>query len=305
MSRRVIDLGLKSGEVTDKDIPIALIYFGRFVVRDWSELFFAAIKCLYLEYPETIQKLCGTDSGKILFLRTNTIDMKRPKRIAPIIFLETDRTPSEILTAIRTVFYAAGVLNIGMKIEVTSPEEDISTDLEKIFSPPLSKSNDLPEKIPAPKIIEKPKMPEFHSGQSISEMLAALDAMPPLSPKHKIPVSTEKSKSGIEAEVFGSLFFNIGGKLYGPFSTEKNRYVALMKCLAENFPKKFLSQAGKHINSLHRLTLAQGRGYMYFEEPVNLPNNFCIDKGFPDKVLFENEQYYLKVCGLNFSDVIF
>ena len=104
--------------------------------------------------------------------------------------------------------------------------------------------------------------------------------------------------------VYKNLFFILNGKRYGPFANEKYRYVALMRCLAEFFPDEMLRQAGRHINSKHRLTLMRGQSYIYFREPVMLPNDLFTDKGFPDIVLMENEKYYLEKCGLTFESVM-
>ncbi|PUU99515.1 hypothetical protein DCD76_18460, partial [Acinetobacter baumannii] len=88
---RILDLAAKSLEIKENEIPAALLYFGeRVPVRDWQELFFIAVKCLYAEYPDTINGLCSTDPTRTLFLRTNTIDMVKPKKIATIIYLETN-----------------------------------------------------------------------------------------------------------------------------------------------------------------------------------------------------------------------
>ncbi|WP_146179539.1 hypothetical protein, partial [Acinetobacter baumannii] len=84
-------MAAKSLEIKENEIPAALLYFGeRVPVRDWQELFFIAVKCLYAEYPDTINGLCSTDPTRTLFLRTNTIDMVKPKKIATIIYLETN-----------------------------------------------------------------------------------------------------------------------------------------------------------------------------------------------------------------------
>ena len=107
---RILDLAAKSQEIKDTEFPIALIYFEeRTPVHDWQELFFIAVKCLYAEFPDTINSLCSTAPTRTLFLRTNTIDMTRPKKIAPIIYLETNRTPQQILKAIKFIFSRANV----------------------------------------------------------------------------------------------------------------------------------------------------------------------------------------------------
>ena len=294
--RKIIDLGGKTFDLNDDDIPVALIYFGRLSVRSWQELFFAAVKCLYIEYPEAINSLCSKDSSRILFLRTNTIDMERPARIAPIIFLETKRTPRQIIKALRIIFNKAGVFNINMKIEVMSPPKEKIVELEEIFSPPKQENFSPPKK----------EIPVFQRDQSIEEMLAVLDSMPITPRKNSSPPLPGASKNFLpEPAVFGSLFFVIDNKRHGPFSDEKNRYVALMECLAEIYPQQMLQQAGRHINSMHRLTLVQGSSYLYFSEPVELPNGLYMDKGFPDRVIVENEKYFLERCGLKFDSVMF
>lgn len=291
--RRIIDLGSANIELNEDDVPISLFYFGRVEVRDWEDLFFIAVKCLYTEFPDVIDRLCGRDPNKILFLRTNTIDMKRPRRIAPIIFLETARTPPQIIHALRTIFYCAGVVNVNMKIEVTQATTGDLVDLEKMFLP--SVVNREPKKTI--------QTPVFTLDQSIEEMIAALDSMDSKNFSQKKPQPSEE-KDELQVPMFGSLFFLLNGRRYGPFMNEKSRYVELMKCLAEFFPEQMLKQAGRHINSHHRLTLMHGKSYLYFREPVMLPNDLFTDKGFSDKILIENEKYYLEKCGLSFENVM-
>lgn len=307
-NRRIIDLGMKNIELNDDDIPISLIYFGRLAVRDWEDLFFVAVKCLYTEYPDVINRLCSKDPRRILFLRTTTIDMKHPRRIAPIIFLETDRTPKQIIQAILTIFHYAGVVNINMKIEVTQATTGDMIDLEKMFPPEILHKEI--KKIPknnAPAA----KLPNFSLDQSIDEMIAALDSMDSENFSRKQNFYNQQSSQNnfsqnddLQVPIFGSLFFLLFGKRYGPFSNEKTRYVELMRCLAEFFPDEMLKQAGRHINSAHRLTLMHGKSYLYFREPVMLPNDLFTDKGFSDNILIENEKYYLEKCGLSFESVM-
>ena len=293
MPTRTIDLAAKSQEITESEMPAALIYLGeRAPVRDWQELFFIAVKCLYTEFPDTINSLCSTDPTRTLFLRTNTIDMECPKRIAPIIYLETQRTPNQILKAIKIIFNRAGVRNIKMQIEVYKPEIYEPRYIEN-FSPTP------PKKL-------KNQKPVLHLNQTIEEMLAVLDAMEVHSQKNSAVVLPHDEKFGkVEPQVFGNLFFVLEGERHGPFANEKNRYVALMQCLAELYPYQILKEAGHHINSQHRLTLMKGGSYLYFREPVELPNNLFLDKDFPDRVLVENERYFLARCGLHFESVMF
>ena len=273
-NRRIIDLGSKDIELKDDDVPVSLIYFGRLTVRDWEDLFFVAVKCLYTEFPDVINKLCSKDPRRVLFLRTTTIDMKHPRRIAPIIFLETNRTPKEIIQAILTIFHFAGVININMKIEVAPATTGDLIDLEKMFPPEiLKKSSDETFQPSRSKI----SIPNFSLDQSIDEMIAALDAMEP-GKFSKQKTFQDSKKEELDVPVFGSLFFLLNGKRYGPFANEKYRYVELMRCLAELFPDEMLKQAGRHINSKHRLTLMHGKSYLYFREPGMLPNDLFTDK---------------------------
>lgn len=288
---RILDLAAKSQEIKENEIPAALIYFEeRVPVHDWQELFFIAVKCLYAEFPDTINSLCSTDPTRTLFLRTNTIDMVKPKKIASIIYLETNRTPAQIIKAIKLIFNRANVRNVHMRIEVREP---LYPDSNFKFQIPHSTFQ-----------IDKP--PVLHMNQTIEEMLATLDAMEAHVPKKSQVVLPHAANRGrTEPQVFGNLFFVLEGERHGPFANEKNRYVALMQCLAELYPYQILKEAGRHINSEHRLTLMKGSSYLYFREPVELPNNLFLDKDFPDRVLVENERYYLARCGLYFESVMF
>ena len=288
LTGRIIDLAAKSQEIKENEMPAALIYFReRVSVHDWQELFFVAVKCLYAEFPDTINSLCSTDPSRTLFLRTNTIDMVSPKKIAPIIYLETNRTPQQILKAIKLIFSRADVHHPQMRIELYEPLYPIKNSTFQI---------------PTPKLNSKPVL---HLNQTIEEMLAALDAMENYAPKKSSVVLPHAGTYGrVEPQVFGNLFFVLEGTRHGPFANEKNRYVALMQCLAELYPYQILKEAGRHINSEHRLTLMKGSSYLYFREPVELPNNLFLDKDFPDRVLVENERYYLARCGLYFESVM-
>ena len=288
LTGRILDLAAKSQEIKENEMPAALIYFReRVSVHDWQELFFVAVKCLYAEFPDTINSLCSTDPSRTLFLRTNTIDMVSPKKIAPIIYLETNRTPQQILKAIKIIFSCADVHHPQMRIELYEPLYPIKNSTFQI---------------PTPKLNSKPVL---HLNQTIEEMLAALDAMENYAPKKSSVVLPHAGTYGrVEPQVFGNLFFVLEGTRHGPFANEKNRYVALMQCLAELYPYQILKEAGRHINSEHRLTLMKGSSYLYFREPVELPNNLFLDKDFPDRVLVENERYYLARCGLYFESVM-
>ena len=285
---RIIDFYDNTFDLSDNEFPAALIYFGeRVPVQSWQELFFIAVKCLYTEFPDVISGLCSTDSTRNLFLRTNTIDMVSPRKIASIIYLETNRTPKQIVKAIRFILSRADVNNVQMSAE--------------IFSTPYQ----MPTFNPQPQKQRRIQKPVLQLNQTIEEMLAALDAMEVAAPKSNVVLSHASTYGRIEPRVFGNLFFTLEGRRHGPFANEKNRYVALMHRLAELYPSQILKEAGHHINSEHRLTLMKGSSYLYFREPVELPNNLFIDKDFPDRVLVENERHYLSCCGLYFEEVMF
>jgi len=308
---RILDLNAKSQDIKENEMPAALIYFGeRVPVHDWRELFFIAVKCLYAEFPDVINSLCSTDPSRTLFLRTNTIDMVSPQKIASIIYLETNRTPQQILKAIKLIFNRADVRKIQMRVEVYEPL------YPKNFPPPAqiqSPTQNRPQqqRQPQQKSQAQPsrrprnQKPVLHLNQTIEEMLATLDAMETYAPNSKTARPSAESHGRIDTQVFGNLFFVLEGERHGPFDSEKNRYVALMQRLAELYPYQILKEAGHHINSAHRLTLMKGASYLYFREPVELPNNLYIDKDFPDRVLVENERYYLACCGLYFESVMF
>lgn len=286
---RILDLAAKSQEINDTEMPVALIYFDeRVPVRDWQELFFIAVKCLYTEFPDTISGLCSTDPKRTLFLRTNTIDMVSPKKIASIIYLETNRTPQQILKAIKLIFNRANIRNVQMRVEVYEPRYPVKNSSFLISNSSLNSK------------------PVLHLNQTIEEMLATLDEMELYASKKSSVVLPHAAPYGrAEPQVFGNLFFVLEGERHGPFANEKNRYVALMERLAELYPYQILKEAGHHINSMHRLTLMKGASYLYFREPVELPNNLYLDKDFPDRILVENERYYLARCGLYFESVMF
>ncbi|MBR3747507.1 MAG: hypothetical protein IKN27_11175, partial [Selenomonadaceae bacterium] len=266
---RILDLAAKSQEIYENELPAALIYFGeRAPVNDWQELFFVAVKCLYLEFPDTISSLCSTDSTRTLFLRTNTIAMKRPKKIASIIYLETERTPQQIIKAIKFIFNRARVNRINMQIEVYSPPVEqknfyTSPPVEQknfYTSPPVEQKNfytsppveqrnfyTLPavpeENYRVPRRPRNQK-PVLHLNQTIEEMLAALDEMETAPPKKSQVVLPHAAPVGQrEPQIFGNLFFMLEGMRHGPFDNEKNRYVALMQCLAELYPYQILKEA--------------------------------------------------------------
>ena len=136
-----MEINLGRDGIRNTDEVSALIYYGRYPVNSWAELYFAAVKTLYIEYPEVINRLVSKDSTRALYLRTTTINMKKPVRIDTILYLDADRTPLEIVKALREIFRRAGVLNINMSIEIKRK----STVAEEIKIEEVNKNIDSPQ----------------------------------------------------------------------------------------------------------------------------------------------------------------
>ena len=113
-----MEINIARDGIRNTDEVIALIYFGRYEVQTWAELYYAAVKTLYIEYPEVINSLVSKDPNRALYLRTTTIDMNQPVRISTILYLDVDRTPDQIIKALREIFKNAGVVNINMSVEI-------------------------------------------------------------------------------------------------------------------------------------------------------------------------------------------
>ncbi len=132
-----MEINIARDGIRNTDEVSALIYFGRYEVKNWTELFYAAVKTLYIEYPDAINSLVSKDSTRTLYLRTTTIEMKQPVRISTILYLEADRTPEQIVIALREIFKRAGVVNINMSIEIkrktNAPEVAVKKSVKKIL----------------------------------------------------------------------------------------------------------------------------------------------------------------------------
>lgn len=142
-----MEINIARDGIRNTDRVTALIYFGRYEVQSWAELYHAAVKTLYIEYPEVINSLVSKNPERVLYLRTTTIDMKQPARISTILYLDVNRTPEQIVRALREIFRNAGVVNINMSIEITrtnNAPEVIKPESEEIF---------IPVKNPSPTII--------------------------------------------------------------------------------------------------------------------------------------------------------
>ena len=49
-----MEINLGRDGIRNTDEVSALIYYGRYPVNSWAEMYFAAVKTLYIEYPEVI-----------------------------------------------------------------------------------------------------------------------------------------------------------------------------------------------------------------------------------------------------------
>ena len=168
-----MEINLGRDGIRNTDEVSALIYYGRYPVNSWAELYFAAVKTLYIEYPEVINKLVSKDSTRALYLRTTTIDMKKPVRIDTILYLDADRTPLEIVKALREIFRRAGVLNINMSIEIkrksTVAEEIKIEDIKKNIDVPQIETPITPQPIPAHSFVSPSlEVPSFMRSDSES-----------------------------------------------------------------------------------------------------------------------------------------
>ena len=189
--------------------PVALHYYGRFELSDWQELYYAAMKCLYLEFPDIISGLRRTGSKRSLFLRTTTLDMKKPRLLGETLYLETDRSPTKIVYALQTVLEQIGIEDGLMRIEY-----------ERVDDP-------LPDALP--------RTTSFHrevSTKPVSEIERQ---------GNQFPQTRSAEEVSIEPLLFvkqkgKELYFIICGRMQGPFPTERERYIGVMTCLAEAFP---------------------------------------------------------------------
>ena len=138
-----MEINIARGGIRNTDEVTALIYFGRYEVQSWAELYYAAVKTLYIEYPDVIDSLVSKDPSRTLYLRTTTIDMKQPVRISTILYLDVSRTPEQIVKALREIFRSAGVLNINMSIEIrrTNNAPEVIPEISKNVAIPAANPN--------------------------------------------------------------------------------------------------------------------------------------------------------------------
>ncbi len=270
-SRGEIRLEINIGRdgIKNTDEPVALIYYGRYEVNSWSQLFYAAVKALFIEYPEVINRLISKEPNRVLYLRTTTIDMKEPMRISTILYLDVSRTPLEIVSAIREIFARAEVLNINMSIEIRRAEES-----DKIQKKYLTQESQIIQSKQNSTLIAPKLTPNVMSDISkTTPVLTPTKILPPSPPNLEVP-SFMKSQSIRKA-------------------TMKENYIEQMKYLAQMYPKQMKAQIGKFLNH-RRITLAES-GYRYFIEEVEIGAGLSVEINFTDEQLKENLTYYNKL----------
>ena len=272
-----MEINIGRDGIRNTDEASALIYYGRYPVRSWAELFYAAVKTLYIEYPEVINSLVSKDSTKTLYLRTTTIDMKKPARIATILYLDTARTPLEIVKALREIFRRAGVLNINMSIEIrrTSTTLDINNNFKPQFiqspifqTPKFTQINKInsPAQISQSPIIQSPQFNQIK-----------ISNVPPPIPKPSLEVpSFMKNNSDSIRKV-----------------SIKEMYIESMKNLVRKYPDIMKKEAGKFFNK-RRVTLAES-SYRYFIDAVEIGEGLSIETLYNEEDLKKNLEYYLKL----------
>ena len=154
-----MEINIARDGIRNTDEVSALIYFGRYEVQTWAELYHAAVKALYIEYPDVINSLVSRNPERALYLRTTTIDMKQPARISTILYLDVSRTPEQIIKALREIFRNAGVININMSIEIKRTNNAptvIEPEVKNFFIPKAVPSNIPPISPKVPPVLEVP-----------------------------------------------------------------------------------------------------------------------------------------------------
>ena len=257
-----MEINIARDGIKDNDNPTALIYYGRYEVNSWEELYFAAVKTLYIEYPEVINSLASKDPTRALYLRTTKIDMEQPARISTILYLDVNRKPTEIVKALREIFRYARVVNINMSIEVKRSYDIQQTkDDEKMESSVIITTTSSTIQTP----IEPP---------SFSSAFTA----------HRLP---ESVISNVSLEV--PSFMKSESEAIRKVSL-REQYIELMKYLVKTYPSQMRKEAGIFLNN-RRVTLAES-GYRYFMEELAIGEGLSIELNFSDNDMRENIQYY-------------
>ena len=262
-----MEINIARDGIKDTDEATALIYYGRYEVNSWVELYYAAVKTLYIEYPDTINSLISKDPTRALYLRTTKIDMKQPARISTILYLDVNRKPTEIVKALREIFRYARVVNINMSIEIRRPYD--------IIKP---KDNENDSKTTNPQI-------SLNMLNSTTIPTPQLSTNSPIFP-NLLPLN-EPSKTATSLEI--PSFMKSETEAIRKISL-KEQYIELMKYLVKNYPKQMKREAGIFLNH-RRVTLAES-GYRYFMKEVELGEGLSIEMNFTDDDLRENIKYY-------------
>ena len=257
-----MEINIVRDGIKDTDEPVALIYYGRYTVNSWAELYYAAVKTLYIEYPDVINSLVSKEPTRALYLRTTKIDMRQPAKISTILYLDVDRKPTEIVKALREIFRYAKVLNINMSIEVKRPYNILTDEDDETESNVQSQSNVLTEPMSA-----IPIPPSFPNTFQMPEPAKSTDNL-------EVP-SFMKSDSIRKVSL-------------------KEEYIEQMKYLVKTYPKQMRKEAGVYLRN-RRVTLAES-GYRYFIEEVEVGEGLSIELSFTDDDIRENIKYYQQIA---------
>ena len=269
-----MEINIALDGIKDTDEPTALIYYGRYEVNTWEELYYAAVKTLYIEYPDTINSLVSQDPSRALYLRTTKIDMKQPVRISTILYLDVSRTPTEIVKALREIFRYARILNINMSIEVKrSYDFPVTVDDEVVPKSSNASDNSGTKVIPST------------SNSLISPNPLNLPNLPTLPTPSILPQLTNPIESNTALDV--PSFMKSGSIIRVSL---KEDYIERMKYLVKTYPQQMKKEAGVFLNN-RRVTLAES-GYRYFKEEVEVGEGLSIEVSFSDAEITENIEYY-------------
>ena len=271
-----MEINIARDGIKDTDEPTALIYYGRYEVNTWAELYYAAVKTLYIEYPEVINSLVSKDPTRALYLRTTKIDMEQPARISTILYLDVNRKPTEIVKALREIFRHARILNINMSIAVkrsydfpeniddANTNESSNTSSTQILSSTSNTLNASNTSITPP--LTLPDLPALPMPPILSQMPEPANSSSALD----VP-SFMKSESIIRVSL-------------------KEHYIERMKYFVKTYPQQMKKEAGVFLNN-RRVTLAES-GYRYFKEEVEVGEGLSIEVSFSDAEMTENIDYY-------------
>lgn len=105
-------------------------------IRGWTELYVEALRCLNRNYPESIQRLVGTNlsgAGAIDFGTENDCDkMRAPKKIINNLYVETDMDSTDITKRLRMVLDLCNVDYAELEIVFESTRDE-ATDRQPVI----------------------------------------------------------------------------------------------------------------------------------------------------------------------------